>query len=138
MSRKIDLHQKTLSRFRSMVTVKLGLSTSTTPPTHSPYDCLVGGRVRCEIKVSEGRACEGHMQWLFNLHRHNKIAENGTDFYCLHVLNIFGIKYGAWLIIPYSEIPRKKTFPVSCRSMMFKWSKWFNRWELIREQANQT
>jgi hypothetical protein len=105
------------------------------PPWNSPYDLLVNGKVRCELKVSEAKVLQKHHVmpfWQVNLARHGKISHDKIDIYAICCLtNRPDKKLGSaiWLMIPASEIGPVKSFRLSIRSMAKNWGKWISNFE---------
>lgn len=131
---KIDLHRKAVATtagkcYRFSQSVKL------MPEVNCGFDILLDGAVKLEVKAAKEihRSLEGSAYWLFNIHRHGVIHREKIDFYILYLppLKNWGFKSGISLVIPGSEI-NCKTISISARSLMVIWSKWFNRWDLIK------
>ena len=132
---RLLLHRDAVRKFCRYINF-LGSSTEIQKENNCPFDVLVDSKLRCEIKSATPRTVSGRVMWQFNLHRHNRVCLVGTDFYALYISGFRGFKYGTWLIIPYSEVPGRKKIFISERSLIFKWSKWFSRFDLIVNPAD--
>lgn len=101
-----------------------------------PYDLLLNGKVRLEVKSCGIQARKG---WKFNLHRHGKLQPE-VDFYVLVIPPIEAINFKKFtiLVVPSSEVNGTLVLCISPRDLMLKWGKFFNRWDLIREKLLDT
>lgn len=87
-------------------------------PCYAPYDLLVDGQVRVEVKTSPGgRATyKRRLTWRFNIHRHRNLTESNTDCYVLRLENLPEASYAIHLLL---RAPiGKKTIGVSLRSLL--------------------
>lgn len=136
---KPDIHEIELKRFRSnlraMSAWMRGVKTSAMPRTSSGFDLLVR-RCRIEFKTAEPRIIGGARRWHFNIHRHGQVQSGRCDVYVFRISRIAEFKNGLYLIVPEKEIGDTLTVQVSLRSLISKWAKWVNRWDVIREAVN--
>lgn len=111
------------------------------PQNYCPFDLLVAGRLKIEVKVSETMRkpkSEG-AGWFFNIHRHGVVSSVPIDFYILCIPNFknFGFKTGIYLVIPGRKIGKRLTVSVSVRSLFNQFSKYINKWKPLEDAARQ-
>lgn len=85
-----------------------------------PYDLLVDGEFRVEVKSAEPQDDNGSPVWKFNIHRHGKVVEE-TDFYILRLEKVPFTKAAIHLLLraPLGT----PTVNVSFRSLLNKRSR---------------
>ena len=62
-------------------------------PYQSPFDLLMDGKLRIEIKTAPPITKLGRPCWNFNIHRHNIVEESQIDYYILRFENVPWCKY---------------------------------------------
>lgn len=132
-----ELHEKKLLQLNGYLS-SMGMKPSIANRTNSPYDILVLNKARLEVKVAEAhkKARDGNsFSWQFNIHRHGEIVRGKVDFYVFYIPPIveFGFKQWIALIIPASEVDGKNTVQISPVTLMLKWGKFHNRYDLIKK-----
>ena len=89
------------------------------------------GDKRVVIRTSEGarkgRFAKSHA-WQFYMGKSDR-----PDVYVLYIPPSvrYGFGVGIWLVIPSRELSKIQTFQVSVRSLLTKWGKWADRWDLL-------
>jgi hypothetical protein len=100
-------------------------------------DLIAGqGDARIRVKTTSGtkQRFAKHLVLQFNLVNHKGKGDLKTaDFYILKVPPLRDFRAGIYLVVPASEIGRKWTVWMSLRSLVMKWGRWADRWDLIRE-----
>lgn len=133
---KVDMHERAVATSTVMLR-KLGLTVHMMPRTNSPFDLLVGGAAKVEIKIAEAWQLQRNTDskiWLFNIHRHGKMAARGlVDFYVFYLppISELGFKYGLTLVVPAAEVDTP-TVRISPRTLMVKWGRFYSRWQDIK------
>jgi hypothetical protein len=104
---------------------------------YAPFDLLVDGRVRVEIKTCEGILIQNnpnkpaYRAWMFNLHRHGKLSEN-TDCYILRISGIPETNTPVHLLVmaPFG----KPTISISLRSLIEgDWTQNFKDFDVFKK-----
>ena len=132
-------HEKAVRSARCRL-AGMGLKTSAMPQWGCPFDILINGQFRVEIKAAEKTRSVSNSsakKWSFNIHRHGAISDCKIDFYILYLpaLKELGFACGISIVVPAAEIAGKKTVSISPRSLICIWSKYINRWDLIKEHC---
>ena len=135
---KIQSHRRAVYRVCDKCK-QLGVVTSLMPENGCGFDILANNLIRIEVKVaikSQPVPRSAVEVWRFNIHRHNKISPDVIDFYVFSIPAIasLGFKYGLALVVPGIEVSGK-LITVSPRSLISKWAKWINRWDLIKDSC---
>ena len=135
---KVELHDKAVSSARIRFN-EAGLSVQIMPRTNSPFDLLVGGKARVEVKVARlpqkvSPPCSDGISWNFNLHRHGEIESGAVDFYVAYLppMKALGLKYGFALIIPALEWEGKYTIHITFKTLVAKWGKYWGQWDQVK------
>ena len=129
------LHDKAM-QVASSALHKAGHSVSTMKETWSPFDLLVNGKIKCEVKGAampqpvNGGTLHG---WQFNLHRHGVIPNHQADLYWLYLSGVPGFKNGISLIMPHSELRGKHTLVLTLRRLLTRYAKWYMRMDLFKD-----
>lgn len=95
----------------------------------SPFNLLCAGK-RIGVKVSGGRA-DG--SWQFNIHRHGTVREDHVDVYILRLEKVPGFERPIHLVMP-APLGRH-CVTVSLRSLLTRYSQYFNRLDYIRAEG---
>ena len=83
---------------------------------NEPFDILVDGKIRVEVKTCSSVMKKGTPHWFFNIHRHGKLNESGVDAYVLRMENVPYSKYAMHLL--FLAPLGKKSVLISARSLM--------------------
>ena len=104
----------------------------------SPFDILVNGKVRLEIKTGTPRGTGNfglRKGWVFNIHRHGRVKESDVDVYILRLNNVPGFKYAIHLII---RAPLKvPTLVITLRSLICLYGRHFNNFSVIDDVLDE-
>jgi len=98
----------------------------TSGPNDLPYDLLVNGEKRVEVKVCFRRD-DGN--WKFNIHRHGILDESNVDVYVLRLEGVPDFKAALHLIIPAPL--GSMTIAISLRSLITRFGRYYNRFDFI-------
>lgn len=103
-----------------------------------PFDLLVGGRVRLDIKTAAGVQKSPYSKvlvWNFVIHYKGKTKRDHTDFYVLHIppIKALGMGSGLYLVVPAADVRGKKNIWISGRTLLLHWVKYAEQWEQIRK-----
>ena len=138
MTAKLAAHQRAVQAIRSTLRARHGLLSKAMPITKCPFDLLVGGKARIEVKTTETLVRQKNtdiLNYKFRLSRHGALATGQADFFVLRVppIEALGMRYALYLIVPASEIEHRHTVNVTPRNLITKWAGSVNRWNLIAE-----
>jgi hypothetical protein len=116
----------------------MGMKCQIMPVTASPFDILVEGVARVEVKVARYGRRRRTMQavnWQANIHRHNVVSNGTVDFFVVHLpaIKTLGFRSGIQLVIPGEDLRDVKTVSISARSLITRYAKYFGRWNDIKE-----
>lgn len=136
---KSEMHERELAKFRILLARNnswmRGVKTRAMSINLCGFD-LFAGSCRIEFKAAEPRIVASTRRWSFNIHRHGQVQSGRCDVYVFRISRIAEFKNGLYLIVPEKEIGDTLTVQVSLRSLISKWAKWVNRWDVIREAVN--
>lgn len=82
---------------------------------YAPFDLLIDGTHRVELKTAQPSMHRGKPHWRFNIHRHGKLVEN-CDFYLFRLEKVPFSKAAIHLVVPAPI--GKKTIIFSFRSLL--------------------
>lgn len=138
MTAKLAQHQRALHAIRATLRRRYGLASKMMPITRSPFDLLVGGKARVEIKTTETLYKPKHTDiryYTYHVSRHNELSVGEADFFVLRVPPIreLGMRYAFYLVVPANEIEHRHTVHVTPRNLLTKWAQRVNQWQAIRE-----
>ena len=134
---KMQLHNQALLRTIGQLRSRK-LQCQVMPVNASPFDLLVGGVARVEVKAALAplaRKGFSATTWAFNLHRHNVLSTDKVDFFALFLppMVSLGFKNGISLIIPAGDVAGRKAIAITARSLMVRWGKYYDRWDDIKK-----
>jgi len=134
---KVEMHGKELNVLSSNLRY-YGMKSQVMPITASPFDLLVEGVARVELKTARHPQLgpdSDLIQWKYNLHRHGIKTKGEVDFFVFVIppMKAIGMAYSLYLVVPAKIIEDKFTFLVSYRTLLTKYSQYVNKWSLIKD-----
>jgi hypothetical protein len=98
---------------------------------NSPFDLLVNGRYRVEVKAARPSK---NWRWVINFHRHGSLKEVQVDAYVVVLDGIPGNgKMPVYMVIPAPF--GKAILDLSFSSILRKYRKYIDNWSIIGHQA---
>lgn len=91
---------------------------------NEPFDILVDGKIRVEVKASTPSRNRGRLTWTFNVHRHGILREECVDVYIFKLEEVPESKAAVYLL--FKAPLKKKTVIVSFKSLLdrYGWGAW--------------
>jgi hypothetical protein len=83
---------------------------------NEPFDLLIDGKTRIEVKTCGSVVNKGVPRWFFNVHRHGTLDESEVDAYVLRMENVPFSKYAMHLL--FLSPVGKKAIVISARSLL--------------------